>query len=319
MHAVITGIAGFAGSHLAELLLEEGLEVTGIARPGEDLSRLDGFAGRLRLASADLCNADDLAAALTSLRADWVFHLAALASVPLSLKSPAEAVRVNAFGTANLYYQIARCKLSKIVHVSSADVYGHVRPDDTPVRESKRVKPSNPYAASKAAGEIIALERWRTESLPVVILRPFNHTGPRQGPGFAPSDFAMAVARIEAGLDPPRISVGNLRSMRDYSDVRDVARAYLAAAQKGEAGEIYNVASGRAVEVGHILEILLKMASCEIEVVADQAKMRPSDTPVVVGDNTKFRYRTGWQPGRTPIEESLAGLLSWWRRRIRCA
>ena len=313
MQALVTGIAGFAGSHLAELLVREGFEVAGLALPGEDLSRLEEVADSVEVRRADICETEGLTAALEGLNPHYVFHLAALASVPASFERPSEAVRVNAYGAANLFSQSLPLHPSKIVHISSADVYGHVKPDEVPLRENRELKPANPYAASKAAGEVIAREFWRTEALPIVILRPFNHTGARQGPGFAPSDFAMAIARIEAGLEPPRLSVGNLSSMRDYSDVRDIARAYLAAALHGEPGEVYNVSSGAAVEIRHILDILLEMASCDIEVAEDPGKMRPSDTPLVVGDNTKFRRRTGWEPGKISTKETLAALLDWWR------
>lgn len=316
MRALVTGIAGFAGSHLAELLLSEGFEVAGIALPGEDLSRLDGVRDSVEVRLADICDGDALSEAIEGMEPQYVFHLAAFASVPASFTHPAETVRVNAFGTANLFEQLRRLEPVKVVHISSADVYGQVRPDEVPIRETHELSPANPYAASKAAGEILALAAWRTFGLPVVVLRPFNHTGPRQGPGFAPSDFAMAIAGIEEGLQPPRLSVGNLRSMRDYSDVRDVARAYLAAARHCEPGETYNVSSGSAVEIRHVLDTLLGLAARDIEVVDDPEKMRPSDTPLVVGDNTKFRLRTGWEPNRIPIEETLADLLDWWRQQV---
>lgn len=316
MQALVTGIAGFAGSHLAELLVSEGFEVAGIALPGEDLSRLDGVADSVEVRLADICESAGLSEAIEGLKPQYVFHLAAFASVPASFRHPAETVRVNAFGTANLFEQLRRLEPVKVVHISSADVYGQVRTDEVPVRETRELRPANPYAASKAAGETIALSCWRTSALPVVVLRPFNHTGPRQGPGFAPSDFAMAIAGIEKGLQPPRLSVGNLRSLRDYSDVRDVARAYLAAARHCEPGEIYNVSSGTAVEIRHVLDTLLALAERDVEVLDDPEKMRPSDTPVVVGDNTKFRLRTGWEPGTIPIEETLADLLDWWRQQV---
>ncbi|MHC4714900.1 MAG: GDP-mannose 4,6-dehydratase [Planctomycetota bacterium] len=310
MKCLVTGAPGFAGSH--ELLVSEGFDVVGVALPGEDLSRLGEVKGKIDLRSVDICDAAGLSEAVSGERFDYVFHLAALASVPASFEDPPAAVRVNTLGTANLLDALRSKTPEKFIHISSADVYGTVRPEDTPLREGRPQRPSNPYAASKAAAEIICLQYWRTFALPVVILRPFNHTGPGQGPGFAPSDFARAIARIEKGADEPRLAVGNLDSERDYSDVRDIVKAYVAAARAGEAGEVYNVSSGRAVRISEVLEALLSGGTAEIEVVQDPAKMRPSDTPLVVGDSSKFRRRTVWS-NTIDLKKTLADLLDWWR------
>ncbi len=312
MKCLVTGAPGFAGSHLVEHLVSEGIDVVGIALPGEDVSRLAGIKGKIDLRSVDICDAPGLRAAISGEDFDYVFHLAALASVPASFGDPPAAVRVNVLGTANLLEAFRAQPPGKFIQISSADVYGTVRPDETPLREARTLRPSSPYAASKAAAETICLQYWRTFALPVVILRPFNHTGPGQGPGFAPSDFARAIARIEKGADEPRLAVGNLDSERDYSDVRDMVRAYAAAARLGEAGEVYNVSSGRAVRISEVLETLLSGAGAEIEVVKDPAKMRPSDTPLVVGGSSKFRRRTGWS-NTIDLEKTLADLLDWWR------
>ncbi len=234
MKCLVTGAAGFAGSHLAALLVEEGHEVVGVAAPGEPLDRLEGVKASVR--TADITDAEGLADAVASERFDCAFHLAAIASVPATLSAPEAAFRVNALGTVNVLETLRRAGVGRVVYVSSADVYGHVRPDETPVRETRLLKPSSPYAASKAAAEVACRQFWRTFGVPVVILRPFNHTGPSQGLGFAPSDFASAIARIERGEGEPRLAVGNLQSRRDYCDVRDIARAYLASALRCEPG-----------------------------------------------------------------------------------
>jgi GDP-4-dehydro-6-deoxy-D-mannose reductase len=153
---------------------------------------------------------------------------------------------------------------------------------------------------------------WHTFGFPAVIMRPFNHTGPRQGPGFAPSDFAQAVAEIEKGARKPRMAVGNLDSRRDYSDVRDVVKAYLAAARRGEPGEVYNVSSGRAVAIREVLDILLSLTSADIAVETDPSRMRPSDTPILIGDSSKLMRRTGWKPTITDLAVTLGGLLDSW-------
>lgn len=311
---LVTGVAGFAGSHLASELLAEGYEVTGLALPGERLFRIESLCrDRLDMRFADVGDLTALEEALCGVEADFVFHLAAVASVPAAFADPTAAVRVNTLGTANLLECVKKRGVRKVVYISSADVYGQADPRDMPLRETRTLQPANPYAASKAAAETIALQYWRTFALPVVVLRPFNHTGARQGPGFAPSDFAMAIAGMERGLVPRRLAVGNLDTQRDYSDVRDVVRAYLAAALRGEAGEIYNIASGRAIAIEEILKTLLSLTELEIEVTTDPAKARPSDTPVVVGDSSKFITRTGWKPGATPLSSTLSELLDWWR------
>lgn len=315
MKSLVTGAPGFAGSHLAELHIAEGFDVVGIALPGEDVSRLAAVKDKVDVRFADVSDAAAIAKAVSGEHFDCVFHLAALASVPATFADPLAAVRVNTLGTANLIEALRAVPPGKLVCISSADVYGAVRPDETPLKESRTLAPGNPYAASKAAAEAIAWQYWRTFSMPVVVLRPFNHTGPRQGPGFAPSDFARAIARIEKGLDEPRLSVGNLESERDYSDVRDIVKAYLAAARKGEPGEIYNVSSGRAVRIREVLDILLSATKARIEVVQDPSKMRPSDTPIVVGDSSKFRRRTGWS-NTIDLKTTLADLLEWWRGQV---
>ncbi len=313
MTCLVTGIAGFAGSHLAECLLDAGREVIGLALPGEDLSRLNSVRNRIDLRLTDITDAGALGRVLEGLEPAYVFHLAALASAAQSFDRAEAVLRVNTLGTLNLLEVFKSRRLSKFIYISSADVYGFVRGDEIPIRETHHLKPSNPYATSKAAAEVVCTQYWRTFAVPVVILRPFNHTGPRQGPGFAPSDFARAISRIEKGLEAPRLTVGNLDSQRDYSDVRDVVRAYCDAAEYCEPGEIYNISSGQATRIADLLEALLRDAHIDIEVTRDPAKARPSDTPVVVGDHSKFFRRTGWQP-QIPFDDTLGDLLNWWRR-----
>lgn len=314
MRCLVTGAPGFAGSHLVAHLLTTGAEVSGIALPGESLARLEGLSGKVDIRTADIADADGLRDAAKG-DFDVVFHLAALASVPASLKDPAAAFRVNTLGTINLLEALKSSPPGRLVYISTADVYGRVPQENLPVRETEATRPANPYAASKVAAEAACLQYWRTFGLPVIILRPFNHTGPGQALGFAPSDFAAAIARIEKGIQEPLLTVGNLESSRDFSDVRDIVRAYVLAARTAEPGEIYNISSGVPVKIASILETLLGLCSLDIEVAQDPARLRPSDTPVVVGDNSKFKTRTGWLPA-IPLEETLAALLDSWRNRV---
>jgi len=315
MQCLVTGGAGFAGSHLTELLAAGGHTVTVLAMPGEDLRRLNGIRTSIDVRVADVTDRQAIRETVESLKPDVVFHLAAIASVATSFGAPSLAFRVNTQGTINLLEALRTRPPKKFIYISSADIYGHVPARDIPIREDNPPKPVSPYAASKAAAELACLQYWRTFALPTVILRPFNHTGPRQGPGFAPSDFASAIARIEKGLDPPRLAVGNLESYRDYSDVRDIVKAYAAAAQRCEAGEIYNISSGNAVKIGDLLAALLSRSKTEIKVAADASRSRPSDTPVVAGDHSKFTRRTGWQP-QIPLDTTLTDLVEWWRKQV---
>lgn len=312
MNVLVTGIAGFAGSHLAKRLVDEGHKVAGIAMPGESLKRLQPLGSGVETRFADIADAKSLSAALSGIEADYVFHLAAVASVPAAFAAPETAFRVNTLGTVNLLEAMRPARLKRFLYISSADVYGHVPPEALPLRETQTLRPASPYSASKAASEIIALQYWRAYALPVVILRPFNHTGPGQGFGFAPSDFAGAIARIERGLTSRKLSVGNLESYRDFTDVRDMVRAYALAARLCEAGEVYNISNGRSVRTGDVLKTLLGFSTAKIEMVPDPARQRPSDTPVVTGDHSKFSARTLWQP-EIPLETTLRDLLNSYR------
>jgi GDP-4-dehydro-6-deoxy-D-mannose reductase len=315
MKSLITGVAGFAGSHLARRLAGEGHQIIGIAMPGEPLGRIADIQPDVDVRFADVCEPKAVAAALGGEKFDRVFHLAALASVPATFAAPEAAFCVNTLGTVNVLAALRANPPGRIVYVSSADVYGQVKPDELPIRETQALKPASPYAASKAAAEVACLQFWRTYALPVVIVRPFNHTGPGQGPGFAPSDFAAAIARIEKGLAEPQLPVGNLESRRDYSDVRDIVRAYALAAEHGRPGEVYNVSSGRSVRIGEILAKLISLARISIDVVEDPARLRPSDTPVVEGDSSAFTRLTGWKAS-LPLDGALADLLEWWRGQV---
>jgi len=315
MKCLVTGAPGFAGSHLCELLVADGAEVVAVAMPGESLHRIEHLKSSLEIRFADVADPNALAAAGGGFEADVVFHLAALASVPASFDDPKAAFRINTLGTVNLLDALKSSPPEKFIYISTAEVYGRVRQEDMPIRETEVLKPANPYSASKAAAEVAVRQCWRTYAFPAVVLRPFNHTGPRQGPGFAPSDFAGAVARIEKGLSEPRLAVGNLESSRDFTDVRDMVRAYALAARFAEPGEVYNISSGKRIKIADVLDILLSLSRADIEVVHDPARSRPSDTPVVVGDSAKFRRRTGWQP-EIPVKQTLSDLLDSWREAV---
>ena len=185
--------------------------------------------------------------------------------------------------------------------------------DELPIKESNPLRPLSPYAVSKVAQDMLAYQYWMSFKTDVVRTRGFNHEGPRRGPVFVASDFAKQVADIERGLKPPVIHVGNLEARRDFTDVRDMVKAYWLALEKGEAGEVYNICSGKAWKIKDMLDLLLTMTKQKIEVREDPARLRPSDVPVLLGDHSKFTERTGWNPS-IPFEQTLADMLEYWRR-----
>jgi GDP-4-dehydro-6-deoxy-D-mannose reductase len=200
--------------------------------------------------------------------------------------------------------------------ISSGEIYGRATSDDLPLSESAHIEPANIYAVTKATVELLSQLYIARYGLDIVILRPFNHLGPRQGPSFVSADFASQIARMEAGLAPPRIEVGDLTVERDFTDVRDTVRGYWMAAEKGKTGEVYNLCSGRPYTIQHILDTLLGFAQVSIEVHRDPAKCRASEIPVLVGTAEKFRRATGWSP-ETPLETTLRDTLDYWRQKVR--
>lgn len=289
MKALVTGASGFAGGYLSQTLREDGDDVFACGGPGER----HGF-------PIDLLDAPTIRAALDLSEPDVVFHLAAQTFVPDSLASPLQTYMTNIRGTVNLLqstreYGVAAGSTPRIVFVSSAEVYGAAPPDGSPLRETHAPAPANPYAASKAACEMIVLGEARSFGLDVVVVRAFNHIGPGQSERFVTANFAGQLAAIAGGANPVML-VGNLDARRDFLDVRDIARAYALLAKHGKTGEIYNVCSGVARSIREVLRELILVAHVPVEVRDDPARMRPSDSPLFVGDNQKLRSATGWQP-----------------------
>jgi GDP-4-dehydro-6-deoxy-D-mannose reductase len=251
--------------------------------------------------------------------ADGVIHLAAQSNVGVSWQDRRETYTTNFLGTATLLDAVrVVCPEATVLVVGSAEVYGPVPVAEQPIREERALDPRSPYAVSKAAAEMLARQTALADDLRVLATRSFNHTGPGQSAAFVASNFARQVAMIEAGGAPPLLKVGNLEVKRDFSDVRDVCRAYLDLLGRGVAGEVYNVCSGKAVSIGGILEIILGHASVSIEVGVDSSRLRGQDIPLLLGDGGRL---TGAIGERTliPLEQSLLDLLAWWRERTKPA
>ena len=313
--ALITGITGFAGSHLAEHLVRAGTTVHGIAFDPPPFPNLAQVASAIRLHHGDITSLDDVRAALRDSEADVVIHLAGQAVPTLAARDPLGAVRVNVLGTAVVLSALAEGPNIALVIASSADVYG--RPGRSPVDEDTALRPDNPYAATKLAAEVLARELGEREGRPVVILRPTNQIGPRQHPGLAASAFAKQIAEAEVGKAEPIVRHGSLDARRDFLDVRDMADAYARAAELREPRAlVFNVGTGHAVAIAEILSTLIGLARVPVRAELDPARVRAGAAPSLALDSTRFRERTGWEP-KIPLAASLRDLLDYWRAQVR--
>ncbi|MBI1802610.1 MAG: GDP-mannose 4,6-dehydratase [Chloroflexi bacterium] len=313
--ALITGAAGFAGSHLAEMLLADAdLEVWGCYHrtPIPSLPTL----AHLQSAPCDMRDAESVRRLLADVQPNWIFHLAGQSDVGGSWGSAWDTIESNVHGQLNVLEALAQLGLdARVLVVGSNNEYGLVRPADLPLDEDTPLRPDSPYGVSKIAQDMLGLQFFLSHGVRVVRARCFNYIGPRQSPNFVTSTFAKQIAEIEAGRREPVVRVGNLAAERDFTDVRDMVRAQRMALEFGADGEVYNIGSGRSIAIQRLLDILLSYSSCPIRVEPDAARMRPSDVPRSVCDATKFRAATGWQ-AHIPIEQTLRDVLDYWRQTI---
>ena len=317
MRVLVTGITGFAGSHLVDYMLDEkkDVEIIGIQRWRSRTENIEHFVGKVRMFECDLRDASSVRDVLEEARPDWIFHLAAQSFVPTSWIAPTESLVTNVIGQLNIFEAVKKLHIMPRIQLAcSSEEYGMVHENELPIRETNPFRPLSPYAVSKVGQDMLGYQYFMSYKLPVIRTRGFNHEGPRRGPVFVCSDFAKQIADIEKGLRPPVIRVGNLDARRDFTDVRDVVRAYWLALEKGESGEVYNICSGRAWTIRQMLDLLLGMTKAKVKVEQDPARMRPSDVPVLVGDAGKFKKVTGWEP-KIPFEQTLRDLLQYWRDR----
>jgi GDP-4-dehydro-6-deoxy-D-mannose reductase len=312
LRALITGISGFVGSHLAEHLLEAtDWEIAGtVFGPYGNIANL---CGQLELYPAELSRLDVVTFILEQARPDAIFHLAAQPLVSTSRRDPWGTLETNIRMQLSILEGVAQAKPDcRVLVVGSSEEYGQVSPDELPVDEDTPLRPMNPYALSKVAQDLMGLQYHLAHRLHVVRVRPFNHIGPRQGLGFVAADFASQIAAAELGLQRPTIKVGNLDARRDFSDVRDVVQAYVALITRGEPGQVYNVGAGESHSVQELLDTLLGMSRVPIEVRQDPDRMRPSDMPEIVCDGTRIRELCGWR-ATIPLAQSLQDVLEYWR------
>lgn len=318
MNVLITGVTGFVGSYLAEYLLDKdpSVEVFGTIRWRSRTENLEYLGGRIKLIECDLKDYSSVKAALEQSWPDFIFHLAAQSFVVTSFHAPGDTLQTNIMSQLNIFEAVRALGLNSVIQIAgSSEEYGLVKDHELPITEDNPLRPLSPYAVSKVAQDFLGYQYFQSYHIPIVRTRAFNHSGPRRGHVFVESNFSKQIAEMERELRPPVLKVGNLTAIRDYTDVRDVVKAYWLAATQGDPGEIYNIATGKGYAINQIVEMLKKLTRLKITVEEDPARMRPSDVPVLIGDSTKFRTKTGWKP-EIPFEKTLSDILDYWRTRV---
>jgi GDP-4-dehydro-6-deoxy-D-mannose reductase len=315
--SLVTGADGFVGQHLIAELLRRGDSVVGavLEIPPRLTTLPESEAARVRWVEVDIRQAETVRELVRAHPVERVFHLAALSSVKESLSDPVSPLLVNAVGTLNLLDELERLRSEtgcdpRVLISGSAEVYGSAAMRCRPLTEDCPLEPLSPYAVSKVAQEMLGLQSHRTAGLSVVVTRSFSHTGPGQRPTFVAAQLASRVQEIRTSGGRGVVKVGNPLVRRDFTDVRDAVRAYLALSQRGEAGQVYNVCSGRCFAVGELLEILVELAGVQVEVEQDPERARRADVPEMVGSYSRLSEATGWSP-TIDIRQSLADLLAW--------
>jgi GDP-4-dehydro-6-deoxy-D-mannose reductase len=313
---LITGITGFVGSHLADHLLRlPGLEIFGMRRWRSRTEHIDHLPGHISVVECDLRDQVSVTRAIEKVRPDKIFHLAAQSFVPTSWHAPEESLHTNVVGTLHLFEAVRLAGLDSWIQVAgSSEEYGMVHPDEVPIRETNPLRPLSPYGVCKVGADMLGYQYHQSFGMKIVRTRAFNHTGPRRGDVFVESNFAKQIADIEKGQKDPVIRVGNLDAQRDYTDVRDVVRAYWLSLEKCEPGEVYNICSGRSWTIREVLDLLLARSKVKVRIEQDPARMRPSDVQILLGNCDRFHKATGWKP-EIPFDRTLDDILAYWRER----
>jgi GDP-4-dehydro-6-deoxy-D-mannose reductase len=309
LNALVIGGAGFVGNYLIERLSSDGHKVyaTCLANEKIENAECESF-------SLDILDKSAVKEILSDVKPDWIFHLAAQSSVSYSWKNPQLTVDVNIKGTVNVLDAMRESGLDKtrIILIGSGEEYGYIREGACPIKETEQLNPGNIYAATKACQSMIGSIYARAYGMDIVMVRAFNHIGPAQLTQFVVADFCNQAAEIEKGNRKPEISVGNLAVKRDFTDVRDIVRAYELLAEKGVSGKIYNVGSGKAVLIEDILKLIVSKSTAEITVSVDKARLRPADVPVIEADISEIKADTGWEP-EISLEKTIEDTLNYWR------
>ena len=307
---LITGISGFVGSHLVELLLDRNYEIAGLDIVDDIEERT--IPRDIKIYSCDLRDEQEVNQVINSFLPDLIFHLAAQTSVKLSFENPADTFSINVNGSLNIFEAVSKLETPpKMLFISSSEIYGQLKPEQIPVTEETPLMPVNPYGVSKAAVDLMAYQYFKVYNLPVYWVRAFSHAGPGQRTVAVLSDWAFQTARIELGISAPEIKVGNIEVNRDYTDVRDTVRAYVALIEKGSPGQPYNTCSGKGYRLSELLDIIVSLSSKKIKIVSDPSRLRPVDIPILIGSPEKLKKDTGWQP-KIKIEQTLKDIYEYW-------
>ena len=313
MRSLITGVGGFAGSHLADCLLAQAGAAAEVWGCDLSVAHRPYLSSKITLLAADLRDPQAARDVVEQSHPDHIYHLAGQAFVGDSWTHPWETLETNLRAQVNLLEAIVASGLRpRVLVIGSADEYGRVGISSTPIDETQPLLPDSPYGVSKVGQDFLGLQYFLSYALPAIRVRPFNHIGPRQSHKFVAAAFASQIAAIEAGQQPPVMQVGNLEARRDFTDVRDTVRAYALLLEHGQAGEVYNIGSGASRRIRDLLDVLLSLARTPIRVETDAARLRPNDLPDLVCDATRLRQATGWQP-RFTFEQTLADLLNYER------
>ena len=305
---LVIGAAGFVGKYLIKEINANKIDVYATKLPHERLENIEA-----KIYDLDIMDKEAIIALFLEIQPDYIFHLAAQSSVGLAWKNPTLTVDVNIKGSINVMDAVRELFYKpRVLLIGSVEEYGHIQPGETPIAETNLLRPGNIYAATKACQNMIGNIYSKAYDMELMMVRAFNHIGPEQAPMFVVSDFCKQVAEIEKGMREPVMMVGNLAAKRDFTDVRDVVKAYVSLVQKGEPGETYNVGSGNAQEIRQVLDLIISLSDKEIRVEIDPNKIRPVDVPIIEADITKINRLTGWKP-EIPLEQTIQETLNYWR------
>lgn len=314
---LITGISGFSGNHLAEYCINKGYEVYGTIRSRVSKpNHLKSFMDNITLLDCDLGDLNSMMLTLQDCEPDYIFHLGAQSFVPISWRMPKMTIDTNVLGTMNLLESIRKLDMdSKVMITGSSEEYGLVYPHEAPIKETNPFRPLSPYGVSKVATDLLGYQYHKTYGIKAIRVRPFNIMGPRSGKDIITASFAIQITEMERGLRD-KVLVGNLNSIRDLNDARDMARAYDLAIQKCDAGDVYNICTGKGIAMWDLLKRMFDISTIKNpKIQVDGDRLRPSDVENLIGDSTKFREKTGWEPEYT-MEQSLLDILNYWRDRL---
>lgn len=320
-YVLVTGATGMVGSTIIDTTLagHPDYRIVALRRQRSDLRNVAHLMDHPNVTweTGDLSDSHSLYAILRKYQPERCFHTAAMSHVPTSWLAPAECMNTNAIGQINLFEAIRQtCPDCRVQICGSSEEYGLVLPNEVPVKETNPLRPLSPYGCSKVAQDMLGYQYARSYGMKIVRTRAFNHSGPRRHEGFAEATFSIQIAQIEKGLREPVIEHGNLTPIRDMTHVKDVVRAYWMSLDGScEWGEVYNICSGNNPRIQDMLDYLLSLSSVNITTREDPTRMRPSDVPILIGDSTRFREATGWEP-RYTWQETLTACLDYWREQV---